>query len=157
MCLIDALIVGVLALKAILLLLICSFKRSMDTFVKYTWGAEIFVVMLSSFSLPLYFTCDYYGKRLDLMEKNASPELLAQNLTPLDRALNAALFQLVLVGILLVHFSPEYATALSWTNNTSTRQANLASRNSSEYRKAVLERKGFLQNAKPSYVLRPVA
>lgn len=156
MCLIDALIVGLLALKAGVLLVVCSFKRSIATFVKYSWGAEIFVVMLCSFSLPLYFVSDYYGRRLDLMENNASAQDLANNRTSLDRALNAALFQLVLIGILLVHFSPEYAPALTWTNTPGSRQTNMSSSNSNEYRKAVLERKGFVQNAKPTYVLRPV-
>lgn len=157
MCILDALIVGAILLKAVLLLSLCACQRKMSVFIKYSWGAEIFLGMLSSFSLTLYFVCYYYGARLDLMSRSGSSEEFSANLAHLDRSLNAAIFHVVLVGILLVHFSPEHSASITWGNNSNLRHSSITSRNTNDYRKAVLERKGFVQNVKSSYVLRPVS
>ncbi len=145
----DFIILSFLLAKAAVIGLWSICRRDGEIFTRYCSYYEVFLALVTSYSVPMYFLFEAFSERLSMSNKPIKTGLDTKVLdflgtnSNIDKILNLLLLHIIIGGIIIVHFSPRHSISIEHLKILMKRKDN---------RKAILEKKGFLFCPKEQFI-----
>ena len=138
----DFLILTFLISKIVVLAVVSLFKRNIDLIKRYCHRFELFLGIVSIFSIPLFVLCETISFQLNKKEDNVEdqrshnfPNFFYSD-SSIDKVVHLLIVMSIVLGIFLVHFSPKYPLNYYNDENTFNKCKNC--------RREKLENKGYV-------------
>ena len=150
---VDVVISAFIVFKFAICLLISAFNKSWSVLVGWCYPFELFLLLIFSYAPILYFTSDAMARKLDLLDnpKPYSAQVISDLFDiqkKLDKRLDLCILQTIIIGLLIVHFSPEYLMSF---------KKPVAVEDEVDVRKHIIESKGFILVSKNPSVFEYIA